>query len=114
MYIMTSRPRTRVSVQALFEGVTYWYPEPGYREPDYHVESVDILSFPGLNTYHSLIFLLSLPVCTIGAAAVAFTSGVLELDTHSSSEADPSESCTTVPYIVAPSDFHLLCVSRTI
>ncbi|GJW82979.1 hypothetical protein Tco_0156124 [Tanacetum coccineum] len=28
MYIMTSRPRTRVSVQAPFGGVTDWYPEP--------------------------------------------------------------------------------------
>ncbi|GJY82392.1 putative reverse transcriptase domain-containing protein, partial [Tanacetum coccineum] len=28
MYIMTSRPRTRVSVQASFGGVTDWYPEP--------------------------------------------------------------------------------------
>ncbi|GJT78975.1 hypothetical protein Tco_1045700 [Tanacetum coccineum] len=34
MYIMTSRPRTRVSVQAPFGGVTDWYPEPGYKEPD--------------------------------------------------------------------------------
>ncbi|GKD27646.1 hypothetical protein Tco_1233860, partial [Tanacetum coccineum] len=32
MYIMTSRPQIRVSVQAPFGGVTDWYPEPGYKE----------------------------------------------------------------------------------
>ncbi|GKA06676.1 ADP-ribosylation factor 1 [Tanacetum coccineum] len=33
MYIMTSRPRTRDSVQAPFGGVTDWYQSQGYREP---------------------------------------------------------------------------------
>ncbi|GKC59389.1 hypothetical protein Tco_1086987 [Tanacetum coccineum] len=64
MNIMTSRPRTHDSVQALFGGVTYWYPNPR-------------------------------------AAAVALPAGVLEFDTHSSSEADPSES-SPPPVSVAP------------
>ncbi|GJR16794.1 hypothetical protein Tco_0965321 [Tanacetum coccineum] len=59
---MMSHPRTRASVQAPFGGVTDWYPEPR---------------------------LWQLCCTEGGAAAVASPAGVLELDTHSSSEADP-------------------------
>ncbi|GJR16023.1 hypothetical protein Tco_0798675 [Tanacetum coccineum] len=87
MYIMTSRPRTRVSVQAPFGGVLDWYPEPG------------------------LIGSISLEVSVapeVGAAVVASPVGVLELDTHSSSEADPSER--SLPLVsVAPMVSPFLC-----
>ncbi|GJX28959.1 cinnamoyl-CoA reductase 1-like protein isoform X2 [Tanacetum coccineum] len=46
MYIMTSRPRTRVSVQALFEGVTDWYLEPsgsGSQWFEYNEEKINPL-----------------------------------------------------------------------
>ncbi|GJW01722.1 hypothetical protein Tco_1556973 [Tanacetum coccineum] len=77
MYIMTSRLRTRFSFQAPFEGVTNWYQSQGYREPVILIDSISI----------------EVPVASeVGAAAVASPAGVLELDTHSSSKADPSES----------------------
>ncbi|GJW36788.1 hypothetical protein Tco_0059708 [Tanacetum coccineum] len=44
----------------------------------------------------------------VGAAAVASPAGVLELDTHSSSEADPSES-SLPPVFVAPMVSPFLC-----
>ncbi|GKB26403.1 hypothetical protein Tco_0865804, partial [Tanacetum coccineum] len=44
----------------------------------------------------------------VGAAAVASPAGVLELDTHSSSEADPSES-SPPPVSVAPMVSPFLC-----
>ncbi|GJW08274.1 hypothetical protein Tco_1570697 [Tanacetum coccineum] len=44
----------------------------------------------------------------VGAAAVASPAGVLELDTHSSSEADPSESSLPLVY-VAPLVSPFLC-----
>ncbi|GJS33113.1 hypothetical protein Tco_0531495 [Tanacetum coccineum] len=44
----------------------------------------------------------------VGAAAVASPTGVLELDTHSSSEADPSES-SPPPIFVAPMVLPFLC-----
>nr|GEX33768.1 hypothetical protein [Tanacetum cinerariifolium] len=50
------------------------------------------------------------PACTGGrAAAVASPAGVLELDTHSSSEADPSES-SPPPVSVAPMVSPFLCL----
>ncbi|GJX55602.1 hypothetical protein Tco_0285499 [Tanacetum coccineum] len=71
MYIMTSSPRIRDSVQGLHLGVT--------------------------------------DCClTCRAAAVASPVGVLELDTHSSSEADPSES-SPPPISVAPMVSPFLC-----
>ncbi|GJR68739.1 hypothetical protein Tco_0014804 [Tanacetum coccineum] len=79
---MTSRPRTRVSAQAPFGGVTDWYQSLGYREPGY--------GSSGLG-------------CTRGGggAAIASPTGVLELDTHSSSKANPSKS-SPPPVSVAP------------
>ncbi|GKF28999.1 hypothetical protein Tco_0095341, partial [Tanacetum coccineum] len=51
----------------------------------------------------------SSPGCTEGGAtAVASPAGVLELDTHSSSEADPSES-SLPPVFVAPMVSPFLC-----
>ncbi|GKC86489.1 hypothetical protein Tco_1147138 [Tanacetum coccineum] len=84
MYIMTSRPRTRVSVQAPFGGVTDWYPEPSSISNEVSVAP------------------------EVGAAAVASPAGVLELDTHSSSEAGPSES-SPPPVSVAPMVLPFLC-----
>ncbi|GKF79369.1 hypothetical protein Tco_0234937 [Tanacetum coccineum] len=45
----------------------------------------------------------------VGAAVVASPAGVLELDTHSSSEADPSES-SPPPVSVAPMASPFLCL----
>ncbi|GKC08081.1 hypothetical protein Tco_0999691, partial [Tanacetum coccineum] len=50
----------------------------------------------------------SFPCLTCRAAAVASPVGVLELDTHSSSEADPSES-SPPPISVAPMVSPFLC-----
>ncbi|GKE90145.1 hypothetical protein Tco_1567620, partial [Tanacetum coccineum] len=44
----------------------------------------------------------------LGAAAVASPAGVLELDTHSSSKVDPSES-SPPPVYVAPMVSHFMC-----
>ncbi|GKD73806.1 hypothetical protein Tco_1332088, partial [Tanacetum coccineum] len=44
----------------------------------------------------------------VGAAVVASPAGVLELDTHSSSEADPSKS-SLPPVYVAPMVLPFLC-----
>nr|GEW13478.1 hypothetical protein [Tanacetum cinerariifolium] len=63
-----SLPQTGVSVRVPFGGVTNWYPDP------------------------SSIFVGVLIAPEVGAATVASPSGVLELDTHSSSKADPLES----------------------
>nr|GEZ66298.1 hypothetical protein [Tanacetum cinerariifolium] len=53
------------------------------------------------------------PACTGGrAAAVASPAGVLELDTHSSSEADPSES-SPPPVSVAPMVSPFLCLDNS-
>ncbi|GKE63277.1 hypothetical protein Tco_1513644 [Tanacetum coccineum] len=72
MYIMTSLPRTRVSVQAPFGGVTDWYQS--------QVIENQVMAAP-------------VPVAPkVRAAAVPSPTEVLELDTHSSSEADPSKS----------------------
>ncbi|GKE07407.1 hypothetical protein Tco_1399425 [Tanacetum coccineum] len=48
----------------------------------------------------------------VGAAAVASPAGVLELDTHSSSEADPSES-SPPPVSVAPMVSPILCLDNS-
>ncbi|GKD32988.1 hypothetical protein Tco_1248497 [Tanacetum coccineum] len=72
MYIMTSRPRTHFSVQAPFGGVTDWYQS--------QVIENQVMAAP-------------VPVVPkVGAAAVASPVGVLELDTYSSSKADPLEN----------------------
>ncbi|GJZ05712.1 hypothetical protein Tco_0539505 [Tanacetum coccineum] len=84
MYIMTPRPRTRISVQTPFGGVTDWYLEPSSISDE-------------------------VPIAPeVGAAAVASPAGVLELCTHSPSEADPSES--SLPLVsVAPMVLPFLC-----
>ncbi|GKB06814.1 hypothetical protein Tco_0835047 [Tanacetum coccineum] len=90
MYIMTSRLQTRVSVQAPFEGVTDWYPEP---------RLLQLWLFLFLQTYQSRVWdplFLASPV------------EVLELDTHSSSEADPLES-PLPPVSVAPMVSPFMC-----
>ncbi|GKE00307.1 hypothetical protein Tco_1388290, partial [Tanacetum coccineum] len=54
---------------------------------------------------------VELPVAPeVGAAVVASTAGVLELDTHSSSEADPSESSAPLIF-VAPMVSPFLCLN---
>ncbi|GJY30448.1 hypothetical protein Tco_0413943 [Tanacetum coccineum] len=94
MYIMTSRPWTRVSVQAPFEGVTvltfklYFpalYALAWFRKGDlYKLLLVQVMA--------ALV-----PVAPeVGAAAVASPAGVLKLDTHSLSE-DDSVSDTKMP-----------------
>ncbi|GKA16437.1 hypothetical protein Tco_0696184 [Tanacetum coccineum] len=75
MYIMTSRPGHTYSIQAPFGGVTDWYPEPrGTRRTE-----------------------------VMAALVISISSDVLvkSLDTHSSSEVDPSES-SPPPVFVAP------------
>nr|GEW32982.1 hypothetical protein [Tanacetum cinerariifolium] len=112
MYIMTSRPGTRVSVQSPFRDVTDWYLEPRLWQ---------LWLFLFLWTYQSrvwdplfsrviLIGSISVEVAVapeVRAAAVASPTGVLELDTYSSLEADPSESSPppipTAPILPAPS-----------
>ncbi|GJW45338.1 hypothetical protein Tco_0074137 [Tanacetum coccineum] len=115
---MMSRPRTRVSVQALFE-------ERGDRlvsrakvienqvmaapvisiSSDVSVESVGS-SFSRVILIGSIS--VEVPVAPkVGTTAVASPARVLELDTHSSSEADPSES--SPPISVAPMVSPFLC-----
>nr|GEW58377.1 reverse transcriptase domain-containing protein [Tanacetum cinerariifolium] len=83
---MTSRPYTRVSVQALFGGVT-------------DCRDCGIL-FPRVILISSISVEISVAP-EVGAAAVASPVKVLELDTHSSSGADPSEN-SPPPVSVAP------------
>ncbi|GJT32300.1 putative reverse transcriptase domain-containing protein [Tanacetum coccineum] len=73
---------------------------------DVSVESVGS-SFPRVILIGSIS--VEVPVAPeVGAAAVASPAGVLELDTHSSSEADPSES-SPPPVSVAPMVSPFLC-----
>ncbi|GJY90621.1 hypothetical protein Tco_0505817 [Tanacetum coccineum] len=73
---------------------------------DLSVESVGS-SFPRVILIGSIS--VEVPVAPeVGAAAVASPAGVLELDTHSSSEADPSES-SLPPVSVAPMVSPFLC-----
>ncbi|GJS39326.1 reverse transcriptase domain-containing protein [Tanacetum coccineum] len=73
---------------------------------DVSVESVGS-SFPRVILIGSIS--VEVPVAPeVGAAAVASPVGVLELDTHSSSEADPSES-SPPPVSVAPMVSPFLC-----
>ncbi|GJS98782.1 hypothetical protein Tco_0819952 [Tanacetum coccineum] len=73
---------------------------------DVSVESVGS-SFPRVILINSIS--VKVPVAPeVGAAAVASPAAVLELDTHSSSEADPSES-SPPPVSVAPMVSPLLC-----
>ncbi|GJW04538.1 hypothetical protein Tco_1563394 [Tanacetum coccineum] len=74
---------------------------------DLSVESVGS-SFPRVILIGSIS--VEVPVAPeVGAAAVASPAGVLELDTHSSSEADPSES-SLPPVFVAPMVLPFLCL----
>ncbi|GJS50712.1 putative reverse transcriptase domain-containing protein [Tanacetum coccineum] len=99
MYIMTSRSRTRASIQELFGGVTDWYPEPRlwqlwlFLSSDFSDESVGS-SFSRVILIGSISVKVSV-ASNVGAAAVASPVGVLELDTYSSSKADPSEKSDT-------------------
>ncbi|GKC13520.1 hypothetical protein Tco_1010302 [Tanacetum coccineum] len=73
---------------------------------DVSVESVGS-SFPQVILIGSIF--VEVPVAPeVGAAAVASPAGVLELDTYSSSEADPSES-SPPPVSVAPMVSPFLC-----
>ncbi|GJS05789.1 hypothetical protein Tco_0322297 [Tanacetum coccineum] len=90
MNIMTSRPRTRVSVQAPFGGVTDWYPDPRLWQ---------LWLFLFLRMYQSRVW---------DPLFFASPAGVLELDTYSSLEADPSES-SPPPVSVAPMVSPILC-----
>ncbi|GJY22909.1 putative reverse transcriptase domain-containing protein [Tanacetum coccineum] len=73
---------------------------------DVSVESVGS-SFPRVILMGSIP--VEVPVAPkVGAAAVASPAGVLELDTHSSSEVDPSES-SPPPVFVAPMVSPFLC-----
>ncbi|GJY84311.1 hypothetical protein Tco_0497687 [Tanacetum coccineum] len=73
---------------------------------DVSVESVGS-SFPRVILIGSISVEVSVaPV--VGAAAVASPAGVLELDTHSSLEADPSES-SPPPVSIAPMVSPFLC-----
>ncbi|GJY27539.1 hypothetical protein Tco_0403306 [Tanacetum coccineum] len=104
MYIMMSRPQTRVFVQAPLQiGIQ----SQCYREPDVSVESVGS-SFPRVILIGSIF--VEVPVAPeVGTAAVASPTGVLELDTHSSLEADPSESSLPpVSVVVAPRKFQVM------
>ncbi|GJR53662.1 reverse transcriptase domain-containing protein [Tanacetum coccineum] len=74
---------------------------------DVSVESVGS-SFPRIILIDS-IFVEVLIAPKVGAAAVASPAGVLELDTHSSLEADPSES-SLPPVSVAPMVSPFLCL----
>ncbi|GJT45370.1 hypothetical protein Tco_0954085 [Tanacetum coccineum] len=69
--------------------------------------------FSSYKAYNEVILIGSIPVEVpvapeVGAAAVASPAGVLELDTHSSSEVDPSES-SPPPVSVAPMVSPFLC-----
>ncbi|GJU38745.1 hypothetical protein Tco_1191702 [Tanacetum coccineum] len=77
-----------------------------YISSDVSVESVGS-SFPRVILIGSI--LVEVPVAPeVGAASVALPVGVLELDTHLSSEADPSES-SPPPVSVAPMVSPFLC-----
>ncbi|GKA78630.1 hypothetical protein Tco_0785167 [Tanacetum coccineum] len=89
MNIMTSRPRTRVSVEAPFGGVT------GVLRYSSFLSDVSAESAGSSFSRVILIGLISIEVLValeVGAAAVASLAGVHEFDTHSSSESDLSES----------------------
>ncbi|GKB26432.1 hypothetical protein Tco_0865833 [Tanacetum coccineum] len=74
---------------------------------DVSVESVGS-SFPRVILISSIS--IEVPVASeVGAAAVASPTGVLKLDTHSSSEADPSES-SLPPVSIAPMVLPFLCL----
>ncbi|GJT62013.1 hypothetical protein Tco_1005546 [Tanacetum coccineum] len=104
---MTSRPRTRVSVHALFGGVTNWYPKPGYSEPDSSDESVGshvprVILFGTIPTSILVIPVVpaEVPIAPadpivapkVEAIYVISPIEVLDLvDYSSSSDSDPSE-----------------------
>ncbi|GJW80646.1 hypothetical protein Tco_0144621 [Tanacetum coccineum] len=74
---------------------------------DVSVESVGS-SFPRVILIGSIF--VEVPVAPeVGATAVSSPAGVLELDTHSSSEADPSKS-SLPPVSIAPMVSSFLCL----
>ncbi|GJU03459.1 hypothetical protein Tco_1113797 [Tanacetum coccineum] len=76
--------------------------------PSFNLESVGS-SFPRVILIGSIsVEVLVAP--EVGAAAVASPAGVLELDTHSSSEADPSES-SLPPVSIAPMVEEQRCIT---
>ncbi|GKE50069.1 hypothetical protein Tco_1481327, partial [Tanacetum coccineum] len=77
---------------------------------DVQVESVGSF-FPRVILIGSIFVEVSVAP-EVGAAAVASPTGVLKLDTHSSSEADPSES-SAPPVYVAPMVSPLLCLDNS-
>ncbi|GJX27645.1 hypothetical protein Tco_0235724 [Tanacetum coccineum] len=109
-----SRPRVR--------DVKDWYSEQGYRAPD---RNIMVMAAPVISISSNLSvesvgssFLLVILIGSIsvevsvapevGSTAVASPAGVPELDTHSSSKADPSES--SLPLVsVAPMVLPFLC-----
>ncbi|GKD48253.1 hypothetical protein Tco_1277229, partial [Tanacetum coccineum] len=115
---MASRPRTRVSVQSPFEGVTDWYQSQGYSKPvmaalvipissDSSEESVGsyvsrVILFGTIPTSMPVILVVptEVPIAPadllvapkVGAVYVISPTGVLDLvDYSSSSNSDPSK-----------------------
>nr|GEV18834.1 reverse transcriptase domain-containing protein [Tanacetum cinerariifolium] len=104
--------KVRVSVQAAFGGVTDWYQSQVMEAPFISISSD--LSNESVGSLFRELFLSVLILSEVliapkvGAAVVASPVEVLELDTHSSSEANPSES--SLPSVsVAPMVSHFLC-----
>ncbi|GKE33293.1 hypothetical protein Tco_1452615 [Tanacetum coccineum] len=109
MYIITSRPRTRVSRAKIIENQVMTALIISIYS-DVSVESVGS-SFLRVILIGSIF--VEVPVAPeVGAAAVASHAGVLKLDTHSSSEADPSES-SPPPVFVAPMVSPFLCLDNS-
>ncbi|GJS29205.1 hypothetical protein Tco_0489825 [Tanacetum coccineum] len=112
---MLSRPPTLVSIHVPFGGVTAWYPE---------LRLWQLQLFLFLRTYQTRVWdplsprvilidsiSVEVPVAPeVEAAAVALPAGVLELDTHSLSEVDPSES-SLPPVSVAPMVEEQSCIT---
>ncbi|GJW78002.1 hypothetical protein Tco_0139684 [Tanacetum coccineum] len=101
---MTSRPRTRVSVQAPFGGVTDWYPEPSYSLWHYSYQYHVILVIPA---EVPIVHTDPLVALEVGAVFVISPIGVLDLvDYSSSSNSDPSkDSLTLAPELPLVSPF---------
>nr|GEW81969.1 hypothetical protein [Tanacetum cinerariifolium] len=86
-------------LEALFGGVIDWYPEPS--------RECGILFSA---SYPYRVYFIEVSIAPeVGAAAVASPVEVLELDTHSSSEADPSKSLLP-PVFVAPMVSPFMCL----
>ncbi|GKC03812.1 putative reverse transcriptase domain-containing protein [Tanacetum coccineum] len=116
MYIMTSRLRTRVSVQAPFRGVTDWYQSQVYREPGSifrsglkPVMAAPVISISSDSSEESVPIIHADPFVApeVGAVSVISPTRVLDLvDYSSSSDFDPSEdSLPPVPDLPLVSPF---------